>query len=295
MLVAQSVCSLFTPRRDKRCVEARETSDPPPLCPHCAGATTRWGRSAAGHRRRCCRDCNRTHVERPPALKRMHRPDVLQWLLRDMLSRSPSSVRAFAARYGLHRTSVWRWRLHLLKHTMPRHLEQSELDGLVVRESRKGSREWVRHERNPGRWPCPPRPRWSDRPKLHTESNWLVWIMMDRDGGSIRLAAGRSAQRSLMRPNAIRFRSLICGASDTLRMFLAPFCGPATRYLHLYAAWHALRDGKRILPTSLYQHDLWTPSIRRRQRPNIKPRVEVPTPAEIVSTQHERRESPYIP
>jgi hypothetical protein len=40
-----------------------------------------------------------------------------------------------------------------------------ETDETYQRESRKGSREWVRHQRDPATYPAPPRRRWYEYPK----------------------------------------------------------------------------------------------------------------------------------
>ncbi len=71
-----------------------------------------------------------------------------------------------AAELGVGKNTVWRWRSGIM----------NALDGLpgptldhvvaadlqVVRDSRKASREWVRHAADPATSPAPDRPRWID-------------------------------------------------------------------------------------------------------------------------------------
>ncbi len=273
---------------------SREISTSSTACADCGGRTVGWGRSAAGHRRKRCCDCGRTRVERPCVLRHIHQAGPLLLLLADMLSASPSSIRAFACKYGLHRTTVWRWRLHLLAHTEPRRTRPSVLEAVTTRESRKGSREWVRHEQAPHRWPRPPRARWIDSYAPIQGSEWRVWVLSDAANGEIRLAAGRAAARSLERPNAVQRLARLRGISDALQTFVARFRGPATRYLHLYAAWHALRAQRRILKIHADQHELWTCSIAPVPCPTDPRRVEVPPLREIRFRHHDRRESPYL-
>ncbi len=77
----------------------------------------------------------------------------------------PSPCRRLAERLGLDKTTVWRWRRRILAA-----LERAagplggvvEADQTTRRESRKGSREWVRYTRDPQAFPNPPRPTWRD-------------------------------------------------------------------------------------------------------------------------------------
>ena len=87
-------------------------------------------------------------------------------MVRDMICAvRPAPCRRLAERHRLDKTTVWRWRMHILAV-----LEQAtgalggmvEADQTTRRESRKGSREWVRHAREPQTYPKPPRPTWRD-------------------------------------------------------------------------------------------------------------------------------------
>jgi hypothetical protein len=80
----------------------------------------------------------------------------------------PLACRKLAKRVGLSRDTVWRWRmivLEQLKGALPTTMSGIvETDETYQRESRKGSREWVRHHRDPSK-PKPPRKRWYEYPK----------------------------------------------------------------------------------------------------------------------------------
>ena len=81
---------------------------------------------------------------------------------------TPLSCRKLGRRLGISRDTVWRWRMLVLdqiKAVAPSVLSGIvETDDTAQRESRKGSREWVRHERDPSQ-PKPPRRRWYEYPK----------------------------------------------------------------------------------------------------------------------------------
>ncbi|MEE4209994.1 MAG: hypothetical protein V2I43_12065 [Parvularcula sp.] len=93
----------------------------------------------------------------------MHRPDLVLEMLRDVLGGAPQSCRKLASALGVSHHTVWRWRMRVL--TALAGPVGSVFAGVVEahetfqRESRKGSREWVRHSRNPAQHPMPPRPR----------------------------------------------------------------------------------------------------------------------------------------
>jgi hypothetical protein len=76
----------------------------------------------------------------------------------------PMSCRRGAEALGASRDSIWRWRMKIIGALMPE--PDNSLAGIVEadeahqRESRKGSREWVRHQRDPANQPAPPRLRW---------------------------------------------------------------------------------------------------------------------------------------
>ena len=74
------------------------------------------------------------------------------------------SCRQGAEVLGVSRHSIWRWRMAIIGALTPE--PDDSLAGIVEadeaheRESRKGSREWVRHQRDPANHPAPPRLRW---------------------------------------------------------------------------------------------------------------------------------------
>jgi len=75
-------------------------------------------------------------------------------LVRDMVvAPQPLSCRRASRALGLSRDTAWRWRMAIIS-TLPPESEAAlagivEADEAHQRESRKGSREWVRHERDP--------------------------------------------------------------------------------------------------------------------------------------------------
>jgi hypothetical protein len=107
-----------------------------------------------------------------------------------------------------------------------------------LRESRKASREWVRHERDPARYPPPDRLRWHDYPRLRLvppyDPRFRVPVRLVADKGGLRAEAGGSCGRSdagstperLAEPMRARFAG-----------FIRRFRGPATRHLAGYLAW----------------------------------------------------------
>ena len=87
-------------------------------------------------------------------------------LIRDMMGDAPRSCRKLARALGISRHTAWRWRMKVLAALPqgPAELLQGvvEADETFQRESCKGSREWVRHAREPLLHPAPPRLRWQD-------------------------------------------------------------------------------------------------------------------------------------
>ena len=138
-------------------------------CPHCKQHCERqkWGRTRTGVQRFRCGNCRKTYSGLTgTGICGLHRPDLFLEVIRDMMSEVPSSCRKLAERLGINPETVWRWRIRILAMLSEAlHLALSgivEVDETYQRESRKGSREWVRHRRDPACWPAPPRPRWRD-------------------------------------------------------------------------------------------------------------------------------------
>lgn len=168
-------------------------------CLHCgARALVRWGETRTGLQRLRCKACRRTFsAATGTAVARIRLPEKLALVLRDMLGPTPSSCRALAARLGLDKTTVWRWRMRIL--AALRGIGAARLAGIVeadekyFRESRKGSREWVRHAREPLRFPKPDRPRWRDFRRLGLLlpiglSKWQVPVLTLADRAGARRA-----------------------------------------------------------------------------------------------------------
>jgi transposase-like protein len=149
-------------------------------------------------RRWRCKTCRRTFSSTTgTALARLRRPEKFQQVLEDMLGRAPSSCRALARRLGVNRMTVWGWRMRILAALQG--IGASALGGIVeadekfFRESRKGSREWVRHERDPARFPRPDRPRWRDYRRLGLRrpagsSKWQIPVLTVTDRAGARRA-----------------------------------------------------------------------------------------------------------
>ena len=137
-------------------------------CVHCgAAALQRWGETRTGLRRFRCKACRRTFSSATgTVLARLRLPEKFQLALEDMLSRAPSSCRALAARLGVDKMTVWRWRMRALAALQG--VGATAIGGVVeadeklFRELRKGSREWVNHLKSPEMTPAPDRLRWWD-------------------------------------------------------------------------------------------------------------------------------------
>ena len=144
-----------------------DAGGPAASCPRCGGdARIRWGRTRTGAQRWNCSGCGATWSGRSGTpLARVHRPDLVVALARDMIEApQPMSCRRGAEVLGASRHSIWRWRMAIIGALKPE--PDDTLAGIVEadeahqRESRKGAREWVRHRRDPANHPAPPRLRW---------------------------------------------------------------------------------------------------------------------------------------
>lgn len=242
-------------------------------CPRCGGRRIHhWG-SFSGRQRYRCLHCGRTFSDltgTPMAYsKRVHLwPE--HW---DCVS-EPLTVRAVAARLGIHRDTAWRWR-HRVLAALKRSERAVLLWGLVevgeawFLHSEKGSRTLRR--------PPYTRPRpsvaWSlDRPRVS------VMLARDERGGSLSELIGAHRARAddvrdLLLPRcapgvvlasldgpASAYRTAITGLEQRwtrtgtallrhprarfgarvfrIRRWLRPFRGVATRYLVRYLTWH---------------------------------------------------------
>ena len=229
-------------------------------CVHCgATALQRWGETRTGLQRLRCTECRRTFCSATgTALARVRRPEKVQLVLADMLSRAPSSCRALAARLGVDKMTVWRWRKRILAALAG--VGATLLHGIVeadekfFRESRKGSREWVNHERNPVLFPRPDRPRWRDYRRLGLlrpagVSKWQIPVLTltDRAG----------ARRADMLPNR-RTQSLVA----VLDRYVGPdavLCSDGDGAYDLFARARALphyrlnpKAGPKVIRTAFH-------------------------------------------
>lgn len=148
-------------------IEARVSEDC--SCPYCADKRhQKWGRTRTGVQRYRCTGCRKTYSGRTgSAIGRVHRPDLFMVVLQNMLgARRPQSIRRLARRLGLNKHTVWRWRMLVFSiignGSVNTFSGIIEADETYQRESRKGSREWIRHFADPRNVAPPPRPRWED-------------------------------------------------------------------------------------------------------------------------------------
>lgn len=198
-------------------------------CPHCGGsALVRWGSTRTGLQRLRCKRCRRTFsAATGTVVARIRLPEKLQQALSDMLGPIPSSCRRLAARLGVDKMTVWRWRMSILNALEG--IGADRLGGIVeadetfVRESRKGSREWVRHARDPERFPAPPRPRWRDFRRLGLLlpaglSKWQIPILTlaDRSGAhrTERLPDRRAQSLVAVLEARVRRDAVLCSDGD---------------------------------------------------------------------------------
>ncbi|UWR49526.1 IS1595 family transposase [Phaeobacter inhibens] len=164
-------------------------------CPHCQSPNRqKWGRTRTGAQRYRCNQCGKTFNGRTgSSIAHLQRLDLFYRVLEDMLTAAtPSSVRQLARRFGVNKDTAWRWRktiLQVMSQSVTPLSGIVEVDETFVKESRKGSREWVRHERDPAINPKPPRLRWYEYKltgtlKKRGLSRWQLPILtaVDRAG-----------------------------------------------------------------------------------------------------------------
>ncbi|MGR3837332.1 MAG: IS1595 family transposase [Cognatishimia sp.] len=168
-------------------------------CPFCGGEKRqKWGRTRTKVQRYRCCDCKKTYTGRTTStIGRIHRPDLFMTVLHDMLNAPrPQSVRKLAAQLGVNKYTIWRWRMQVLSivdnSSVVRFSGIVEADETYQRESRKGSREWVRHLADPANVAPPPRPRWEDfttkgLKMMRGLSRWQLPILTVADRSGVRL------------------------------------------------------------------------------------------------------------
>ena len=144
-------------------IDARaEAGGPAGSCPRCGGGERiRWARTRTGAPRWRCSGCGATGSGRSGTpLAQGHRPDLMVALARDMIEApQPMSCRRGAELLGVSRHSIWRWRTAIIGALTPEPADTLagivEADEAHQRESRKGSREWVRHRQDPANHAAP--------------------------------------------------------------------------------------------------------------------------------------------
>lgn len=194
--IVKAEAALATARRRAEAVVEIDSVGLVRDCPHCGSVSkSSWGSTRAGAQRWRCKACERTWTGRTGSpLSRIHRPGLFIEVVRNMLDPNdePLSCRKLGRRLGISRDTVWRWRMIVfeeLKQALPLAMSGIiETDETYQRESRKGSREWVRHQRDPSSYPAPPRRRWYEYPKRRPPKSmvkaWSEAILgvVDRSG-----------------------------------------------------------------------------------------------------------------
>ncbi|MDO5758792.1 MAG: IS1595 family transposase [Rhodobacterales bacterium] len=171
--ISKVEAAITTARRRAEAVVEIDTIGEERPCPRCGGHhRSAWGTTRAGARRWRCKNCKLTWTGRTGTpLAGIHRPGLFIEVARNMLdpNDTPLSCRKLGHRLGVSRDTIWRWRMLILEQIKA--LTPSVLSGIIEtdetfqRESRKGSREWVRHKRDPHLYPKPPRKPWYEYPK----------------------------------------------------------------------------------------------------------------------------------
>jgi transposase-like protein len=273
---------MWRPRPANSCVDAADDGAGTAFCPHCGGrALIRFGRTPQGAQRWHCRGCGRKHqAVTATALAGLHQPGKFASLVEDMLGPQPSSCRRLARRLALDKSTVWQWRQKasgaFAAAIRPQLIQPMVQRAQVVRESRKASREWVNHERDPAAYPAPDRLRWADYrwrglvPPDHLP-RYRIPVDIAVDIGDRRsavvgtnhpmLAVAQCCDPSLMpdvgevaalpvEPGTIAagLDASLARAVTAFRDFLAPFRGPATRHLPGYVAWYVARTDAAPAP-----------------------------------------------
>ena len=210
-------------------------------CMGCQGNRLhRHGKARTGVQRWRCRACGQTFSSTSGTmLAGLHEPDKLVRVVTDMLSIEPSSCRRLGTTLGLSKMTIWAWRQKIGRAFAALEtrtgdggdrgsvLDSAEAAMTVIRESRKASREWVDHQRNPARCPKPERLRWVDYrlrglPLPQPMTPYWVPIRISADGAChfrYRRATPGSGDRATAETET--GSALACGTGRGVREYLS--------------------------------------------------------------------------
>lgn len=214
-----------------------------------------------------CRDCGRTVSSTSGTmLAGLHAPAKLSLVVADMLSSEPSSCRRLGTALGLSKMTIWAWRQrissafaaiggHACRSSETCAIGRPVAPALtILRESRKASREWVDHRRDPLHCPKPGRLRWvdyrmHDLPLPRPMTPYLRSISLGANG-----AQHVHLERARAQPGARPTAALAAGMAPTIASGLAVAGAPtdpeqANRV-------ERMADSTRDLPAPPAQGDL---------------------------------------
>lgn len=233
-------------------------------CLYCQGTRLRrWGETRTGLQRLRCLGCLRTFsTATKTPVERIRQPVEFYRVVEDMFSHHPRTCRQLAEDLGLNKMTVWRWRHRILRAILG--VGATALSGIVeadekfFRESRKGSREWVNHQRNPASYPAPPRLRWIDYRRLnirnHMPMRWQIPVLtiLDRSGNRRSdVLPGRSMQPLLARLlDHITADAMLCTDGDPVYQVFARQLGIPHYVLNAKTGPHVINNVFHIATTN---------------------------------------------
>lgn len=210
-------------------------------CRHCgAPSIVRFGKALSGRQRWRCRACRRTFSTfTATVLEGIHDPGKFARLVVDMLIGGKLSCRRLGLLLGADRMTVWHWRRKVMgllqRFAAVQSVTRRVTATIIVRESRKASREWVNHRRDPARFPKPDRRRWVDYRRLGLPPpTWLpkfrvpVTVVED-DGGHCRAAVLPGGRNDIVSPYAVVNRARPPHAVSPAETAAEPRIAPARR------------------------------------------------------------------
>ncbi|CUH40407.1 Transposase [Jannaschia seosinensis] len=258
-------------------IDARaEAGGPASSCPRCGGdERIRWGRTRTGAQRWNCSGCGATWSGRSDTpLARVHRPDLVVALARDMIEApQPMSCRRGAEVLDTSRHSIWRWRMTIIGALAPE--PDGTLAGIVEADEAREPKGVAGVGPAPARSGQRPRAAALALARLPATdrgghrvfeaitdagqraiSGALLPVMardavLCTDGLAtyariarderiphFALNAGRRSKRTPRSHHINTVNALI----GRFRTFMKPFCSPSAKNLAAYGRWHAARD-----------------------------------------------------